>query len=561
MPILRTSSLRRIGSHALVVVAMGTATACGSDGASTGSDTVPPGAGASADADGGAPNRPIIQAPPCASYGANDAPPCLVDDAAIYVSSTLGDDAAVGTRARPMRTLGAAIERARAKHTRVYACAETYPEAVTLVEGVSLYGSLTCTGGEWAMANVRAKVRAPSSPALVARGVLGTTRVEGFEIFAADQVAVPGAPAASSIAGFVENSTGLTFANARFVAGRGAAGARGIDGRSMIALGFGEGGDGAPTQTCLDDGTVISNLCRSAHQRPRGGSGACGFQDDGSVTPARISGGDGGAGAHGGSSKTTITMSAAGIVSKQVTKLTLPEDGAPLVASVATAPGGTVAGRVAEPGVDGKNGRDAARPRDLGSFDGTRYLPSDGIAGEDGQPGQGGGGGAAALKEECADMSKPCFLATGSGGGAGGCAGLAGSVGRGGGASFALVSLDASVRLEGVSLETSSGGRGGDAGMPSDALPGRNAGANPSGYGANAGAPGGHGGQAGASSGGSGGPSIGLVFRGDEPTRHNVVFTVGEGGVGASASTETRNGRTVRREGAPNGRTGEVVGL
>jgi hypothetical protein len=114
------------------------------------------------------------------------AAPCVVDDSVgVFVSSSLGTDKGDGTRARPLRSLQAGIDLAKATKRRVYACAETYAEAITLSEGVSVFGCFDCGGG-WKIGEKRAVVRAPASPAAKAQDIAKPTRIEALEILAPD---------------------------------------------------------------------------------------------------------------------------------------------------------------------------------------------------------------------------------------------------------------------------------------------------------------------------------------------------------------------------------------
>ena len=101
----------------------------------------------------------------CVDYSAPEDPPkeplkdpCEGDPATapamegcgVFVS-TEGDDAAAGTRTKPMRTLQAAIRKAKSGGTqRVFACKGTFHEAVALPSGVDLWGGRNdCEGGAW----------------------------------------------------------------------------------------------------------------------------------------------------------------------------------------------------------------------------------------------------------------------------------------------------------------------------------------------------------------------------------------------------------------------------
>ncbi|MGK3989505.1 hypothetical protein WME99_41040 [Sorangium sp. So ce136] len=86
-----------------------------------------------------------------------DERPCVADPRAgavddrcgIFVSASLGDDVAPGTRDAPVRTLAEAIERAAGGLGRVYACAEAFGEAARVPAGVAIWGGLDCHAG-WA---------------------------------------------------------------------------------------------------------------------------------------------------------------------------------------------------------------------------------------------------------------------------------------------------------------------------------------------------------------------------------------------------------------------------
>ena len=52
-------------------------------------------------------------------------------------------------RQHPLATIAAGIERVKDLKLRVYVCAGTYDESLTLVNAVSVIGSLGCDGGMW----------------------------------------------------------------------------------------------------------------------------------------------------------------------------------------------------------------------------------------------------------------------------------------------------------------------------------------------------------------------------------------------------------------------------
>src|SRR5262249_10607936 len=68
--------------------------------------------------------KPDAPPPPCIPREAMDP---IGDDCGVFVSSSLGADGEDrGAKAKPFKTLTAAIAKAKAKSMRVYACAETF---------------------------------------------------------------------------------------------------------------------------------------------------------------------------------------------------------------------------------------------------------------------------------------------------------------------------------------------------------------------------------------------------------------------------------------------------
>src|SRR5262249_56559963 len=64
----------------------------------------------------------------------------------VFVSSSKGNDAlGNGTKTLPYQTLSTAILRANGRP--IYACGESFKEAVTLSAGGALFGALDCTNG------------------------------------------------------------------------------------------------------------------------------------------------------------------------------------------------------------------------------------------------------------------------------------------------------------------------------------------------------------------------------------------------------------------------------
>jgi hypothetical protein len=80
----------------------------------------------------------------------------VADTCGVFVAVS-GDDSNDGTKDSPVATLGKAVELAGAGSSkRVYACAETFEEALVLDGGIEMYGGLDCAKG-WAYAGATSK--------------------------------------------------------------------------------------------------------------------------------------------------------------------------------------------------------------------------------------------------------------------------------------------------------------------------------------------------------------------------------------------------------------------
>jgi len=145
---------------------------------------------------------------------------CVLDEAfGVFVSRALGMADGGGSRARPLATAAAGLNAAHLKHKRVYLCTEEYPEAVTLAPGDSIFGGLDCSGG-WRVGTFRARLRAPTSPAVTARDLPSKTVLDSVEIIAPDAAE----PGTSSIGVMAVDAPSLELSNATFTSGRAAAG-------------------------------------------------------------------------------------------------------------------------------------------------------------------------------------------------------------------------------------------------------------------------------------------------------------------------------------------------
>jgi hypothetical protein len=278
---------------------------------------------------GGANGGPASGAVPDA--GCASASSCLDESTALFVSP-FGDDAAVGSRARPLLTLGAALARVSGARRTVIACEGTYLEDVTIRSGpVSVLGGVRC---DWSPAPVRPVFGATSNAFRVigAKGVVVADAI----LDAKDAIDA----SASSVALFVTDGE-VTLRDVALQAGTGAKGRDGSGSVNAFPNAFAKNGSGttggaATTLTCSNGSSV-------------GGKGGDLSQAGASGTPL---------GTNNGGAATTCASGGAG------------------AQGVAGAPGPA--------------GAEATKPGEL-TADG--WSPQGGGDGAPGSPGQGGGGG------------------------------------------------------------------------------------------------------------------------------------------------------------------------
>src|SRR5882724_1536572 len=150
-------------------------------------------------------------------------------DVAIYVSPA-GDDAANGTRAAPLKTIGAALALAAVSDKpRVNVAAGTYAENVELRSGISLYGGYdpaTWTRDPATFVTIIGPSPGPSSSAVAVQGdnVTGVT-IDGFTIRSGDATG----PRESAY-GVVLTGSVATISGNHIIAGNGVAGGAGFSG-------------------------------------------------------------------------------------------------------------------------------------------------------------------------------------------------------------------------------------------------------------------------------------------------------------------------------------------
>ncbi|HSQ65851.1 MAG TPA: hypothetical protein VLM85_21665, partial [Polyangiaceae bacterium] len=313
----------------------------------------------------------VDTAPPCVTTKLPTEDACVVNDAeGIFVSASMGSLAGDGTMAKPMVSLQAGITAAKSANKRVYACAETYAEAITLQDGVSVFGYFNCTNA-WAVGTTHAKVQATTSPAATATSVTSTTRVESVDFVAPDFTT----GSQSSIALLASGSPGLVFVNDKFHAGAGGKGADGSSGIQLVDSGTAKNGANG-----WNDGTCGTICLASNFLQPAGGTNVC-------TGETGHDGGPGGAGGYPGKFQSQfVTNTYLWVALDQGTTA-----GFPTVATSQTAQGGAL-GTAGSSGATGAAGSSGGAGAAIGVISASGYAPSDGTSGGAGAPGQGGGG-------------------------------------------------------------------------------------------------------------------------------------------------------------------------
>lgn len=447
--------------------------------------------------------------------------PCVLHESVGVFVSAAGNDANDGSRARPYGTLKKGIEAAKAAGRRVYVCAGTYREAtITLLEGVAVFGNLTCQAPGWAVGTEHAILATTMNPAARAKGIVAETRIEGLDL-----IAPAGAASGESSIGLIaENAGGLHFVNARIVASAAAAGTDGFEAAQMppTPASFNGGAFVAPSG-CTYDGVPGYYTC-SGSKRAAGGVGICVAGD--LQLPTNPGGEGGRSGMYRYDNPFIVrAQRPPGFCGVLATCYSTNESGFPAVATAATNTGAIATYAEASlpvaptsytsalPGGAGAAGTDGANGG-LGALSPEGYVPGDGTQGGHGGAGQGGGGGGGIAPTST--IGTYFSGASGSGGGAGGCPGLAGGAGTGGGASIGLLAIGSALRLDTTSVESAAGGRGGKGSVGSIARPGGAGGSSPA-PGLSQGAAGGAGGRAGVSGHGSSGPSFAIAWSGAQP--------------------------------------------
>jgi hypothetical protein len=430
----------------------------------------------------------------------------VADSCGVFVSFSKGGDKNAGTKASPFKSINAAL--AAPKVSVLYACAEEFPEAVTIANGVTIYGGLDCSSVDWPYVGSTKKtvVKAPvdSLAALVVTASAKDTVLRDVHL----ESVKPSMPGGSSI-GVIADQASVDFESCEIVAGDGADGAAGAT-QMQVA-------PGADGKKGVDDGCTTSGPVAGGNS----GQLTCGADD--------VGGGAGGQGTNGGTGGPGLDGSPAGGLA--------PDDGKGGAAQDSM--NACKAGHAGAPGTSGQSGSGATG---IGILSATGYQSPAGKPGvTSGSPGNGGGGGGGARKCDMVPHAGP----SGGGGGSGGCGGAPGNAGGGAGSSFGLVSLKGAITLNNTPIST---GKGGTGGVGGDGQAGGNGG-QPGGAGGSGACPGGVGGQGGrggSGGGGLGGHSVAIVIQGGAlPTMMGSKLSPGMpglGGVGGDGDMAAKGG-------------------
>ena len=494
-------------------------------------------------ADGASSDATSDAGPACDSTAKPKDDACVLDGSyGLFVAATMGGIAPVeagadggdagpaptpdGSPSRPFPSITLALQHLGSK-SRIYICDGGYEEQVTITTPVSLFGGLACAGAAWRWDGGITEVGSPSPNYALSITGLNNAAIDVQDLtFVAPSATKPGA---SSIAAIIAASS-VTLTRVVLEAGRGANGANGVTGPTNYPAGsMSAAGNPYPgTSNCANGDTSTGGT--------GGANCAYGCPDD-------VNGSDGSA----------IPSPPRSLI----------EDG---IGGACSTLGGT-----AMSGDDGTNGqaRSGGGPAaSVGAISGYGWLPSSGADGLPGSPGQGGGGGGAELCYLVPKGVSTQYFA-GGGGGAGGCGGAGGLGGGGGGASIALLSINNSspVALVSSTLTASQGGIGGVGGQGEDGQAGA------AGFFATSPAPGtctcsaegactgtgavggigGYGAGGSGGGGGTGGISVGVLYRGVEPTEDaNTGITQGlPGGPGAGGLPGSQTLNFVGNSGLP----------
>jgi hypothetical protein len=496
-----------------------------SSGSSSGSTSTGTTTGSSSTSTSSSSGMPTCSGDPTADAG-------LVSDmCGIFVSSSAPDGGtANGTMEDPFNNLADALVAAQMMNRFIFVCAGKYPlpSTLSIKQGVDIYGNASCTGGAWSLQDPtveanRTELDGPANEvAVVVSTTTGTVNVSGLNVVAAPATGM----GASSIAVYVDTGTTANFTECDIISSTATAGAQGMDAPTTAAMTGGSGNNGNPSCSAgtVQGAAQVANTCGGSTPVSIGGNGGNGESVQGTPGtpgfPASTNAGQAGAGDNG-------TSGWGCALNNPVTGLGNGTQGA-----------------------DGATGMAGTPGTGFGTLDSTGYVGVVGGDGTDGAPGQGGGGGGGVRGSSSQCTGANNGGASGGSGGAGGCGGAAGKGGQGGGASFALVSANATVTLSSVKVTAGFGGAGGQGGGLQAGGNGGSAGQGGNGgslaNGCNGGG-GGKGGSGGPGAGGNGGHSIAIASMGTAPTMDSkstatASSSMAMGGPGGTNNTASNSG-------------------
>jgi hypothetical protein len=508
-----------------------------------GSSDSPAGSAGAAPSEGdpGDPQVPARQDPKASAVGGPADPSELTDQFGVFVSPN-GQPHTDGNHARPALTIQDGIDLAKRVGKRVYVCAGTFHEQITLADSISIIGGLDCRNNEWnkGLPDARTRIEAPQSPAVRAQNITSPTRLEGLDIVAPDATT----PSGSSIALIADHAGALTVATSKLTAGNAAKGADGKEGVQLANAATVNGVAGWDQVSCTSGACYHDGLRPkfwAAPPRGQQGTNAC-------AGASGIVGQSGGFGGSGGLYQIELSGPIT-IVNYYLDRSTY----------------GFESGDHAPTSAAGADGTDGATAPVGFTLNADGFTASSGTPGTDGAPGSGGRGGDGYGSTTSDPHVGDVWTGwTGAGGGAGGCPGLAGGAGDGGGASIAAALIESALAFDTVELFSARGGAGGLGSFGSAPTPGGTAGGNSqsSAIPSRSAQPGGRGGAAGISGNGANGPSIGIAYVGAKPVvSADTRTTVGTAAAPIETRSRTTLGITKTIPASPAGRAEPILAL
>ncbi len=477
-------------------------------------------------------------------------------ETAIFVSA--GAEGGDGSLGSPLGTIQDAVDLfAPAIHSHILVTTGSYPERVTVKNGVKMFGgyspdffirdvALFPTIIDGPLPDFADPIQVPG--AVVAVGISQPTVIVGFTINGYDVPAGGESAGQPSIAVYVSgSSSALKLLNNRVVGGQGGPGLPGANG---LAGSSGEPGhDGAHSAECAEGVNCTAWPCNvktcSGHEQP-GGTGGANLSCAGS-------GGCPGMESQGGENVQVANAPQPGCMYAAGGHQGTYSGGPWHLCKYDCFINGQMNGPNGGDGTDGSGGWAGAGSADsFGNVVNGQWVGSGGVSGTAGSTGGGGQGGSAGAyvqnsKSNNCTVGNPAgdLGGSGGGGGAGGCGGNAGLGGQPGGAGMGVfiasgaggsfVDIKGNVILRGRGGNGGAGGNGGTGGKGGEGGSGGSAGwpAWCAGVGG-AGGRGGDGGPGGGGGGGSGGPALGLAVVGGSivPFANNNEFPVPDGDSG-----------------------------